>query len=412
MKKVIMLFACLGSMIEISGQTYERKIPYYISIQERINLYGKYEMGKDGLYHYLEYEHDMMCSPDDYEKLSKGNEHFYSYDKKNSRYYFYSNNVIGYYNPTKKADIRSLKKNISAYNVPSVTLEDIPQIKHNARIILDKIYNLKNDSIKEVRRIAMEKQREKEIKDSIEAMKRKAEKQEEYRNNHSWHNLCLDYAIKMNCKFCNLEHLERTFYVLSLSSDTIYYLQDVPNIKMLGRSLSTMHYAEINDVLKQNKTFKEYLEIWHDSLALHNDYTNDAAQMINLSTYLKFKSDIKKEAPYGFVENWGWNLNYADGVEPYFSFYNTSDKTIKYVDFYFTLYNAVGDKCYLRYNKSYTGNVRGVGPVEPNSLGSWEWERATHYTSADASEMKITKIVITYMDKTVKTLTGNAIKYE
>ena len=78
-----MLFACLGSMIEISGQTYERKIPYYISIQERINLYGKYEMGKDGLYHYLEYEHDMMCSPDDYEKLSKGNEHFYSYDKKN-----------------------------------------------------------------------------------------------------------------------------------------------------------------------------------------------------------------------------------------------------------------------------------------------------------------------------------------
>ena len=410
MKKVIILLVCLCSMVEMSGQTYERERPLYISVQQRINLYGIYEKGKDGLYHYIEYKH--ACSPDDYEKLSIGNEHFYSYDKKNSRYYFYSDNVIGYYNPTQKADTKMLKKNISDYNVPSVTLEDIPQVIYDARVILDKIYGEKNDSINEVRRIAREKQREKEIKDSLEAIKRKAEQQEEYRKNHSWHDLCLDYAVKMDCKFCNLEHLERTFRILSLSSDTIYYLKDNPEINMLGKNVSGIHYAEINDALKQTTAFKEYLEIWHDSLALHNDFTNDGAKTINLYTYMKFKSDILKEAPYGFVGNWGWNLNSADGVEPYFSFYNTSNKTIKYVDFYFTLYNAVGDKCYLRYNKSYTGNVRGVGPVEPDSSGSWEWERATHYTSADASEMRITKIVITYMDKTVKTLTGNAIKFE
>jgi hypothetical protein len=74
------------------------------------------------------------------------------------------------------------------------------------------------------------------------------------------------------------------------------------------------------------------------------------------------------------------------------------------------LYNDVGDKCFLKYNKSYTGSVRGVGPVETDRSASWNWDRATHYTSADASEMRIVKIVITYMDKTVKTLTGNAIK--
>ena len=87
------------------------------------------------------------------------------------------------------------------------------------------------------------------------------------------------------------------------------------------------------------------------------------------------------------------------------------DKSIKYVDFYFSLYNAVGDKCYLKYSKSYTGSVRGVGPVESDCSGSWTWDRATHYTTADASEMRIVKIVITYMDKTVKTLIGNAIKF-
>ena len=411
MKKVIILFVCLCSMIEMFGQTYEREKPSLVTIQHRICFYGRYELNKDGLYQYKECD-DHVVTSNDYYKLSDGNERFFGYDKKYNRYYFYTNNIIGYYSPTKLVDTKDYKKKIIDNKVPIFSLEDVPQIKSIARNILDKVYKEKNDSINEVRRIAKEKQREKEIKDSLEAIKRKAEKLEEYRKNHSWHDLILDYAVKMNCKFCDLEHLDRTFYVLSLSSDTIYYLQDNPNINILGKSLSGIHYAEINDVLKQSKKFKEYLEIWHDSLALHNDFTNDEAKTINLYTYVKFKSDIQKEAPYGFIGNWGWNLNSADGVEPYFSFFNTSEKTIKYVDFYFSLYNAVGDRCYLRYDKSYTGHVRGVGPVEPGSYGSWEWDRATHYTSADASEMKITKIVITFMDKTVRTLTGNAIKYE
>lgn len=411
MKKVIILFVCLCSMIDISGQTYEREKPSLVTIQHRICFYGRYELNKDGLYQYKECDDNVVTS-NDYFKLSDGNERFFGYDKKYNRYYFYTNNIIGYYSPTKLVDTKDFKKKIIDNKVPIFSLEDVPQIKSIARNILDKVYKEKNDSIIEVRRIAKEKQREKEIKDSLEAIKRKAEKLEEYRKNHCWHDLILDYAVKMNCKFCDLEHLDRTFYVLSLSSDTIYYLQDNPNIKILGKSLSGIHYAEINDVLKQSKKFKEYLEIWHDSLALHNEFTNDEAKTINLYTYVKFKSDIQKEAPYGFIGNWGWNLNSADGVEPYFSFFNTSEKTIKYVDFYFSLYNAVGDRCYLRYDKSYTGHVRGVGPVEPGSYGSWEWDRATHYTSADASEMKITKVVITFMDKTVRTLTGNAIKYE
>ena len=411
MKRLILIFVCLGTIVEMSGQTYEREKPSLVTIQHRICFYGRYELNKDGLYQYKEYD-DNVVTPNDYYKLSDGNEHFFGYDKKYNRFYFYTDNIIGYYSPTKLVDTKDFKRKIIDNKVPIFSLEDVPQIKSIARNILDKVYKEKNDSINEVRRIAKEKQREKEIKDSLEAIKRKAEKLEEYRKNHSWHDLILDYAVKMNCKFCDLEHLDRTFYVLSLSSDTIYYLQDNPNINILGKSLSGIHYAEINDVLKQSKKFKEYLEIWHDSLALHNKFTNDGAKTINLYNYMEFKSDILKEAPYGYVGNWGWEINSADGVEPYFSFYNTSEKTIKYVDFYFTLYNAVGDKCYLRYNKSYTGNVRGVGPVEPGNYGSWEWDRATHYTSADASEMRITKIVITYMDKTVRTLTGNAIKYE
>ena len=404
MKRLILLFICLNLIVEISGQTYEREKPSHITIQHRVCFWGRYELNKDGLYQYKEYDDDVVA-PDDYNKMSDGNERFFGYDQKYNRYYFYTNNIIGYYSPTQLVDIKELKKKIIENKVPLFSFEDIPQIKEIARNILEKVYKEKNDSINEARKTAIEMQHENE-------MRKKSEKIDQYKKAHSWHDLCLDYAISINCKFCNLAHLERQFFVLSLSSDTIYYLQDTPTIMMLGKIHSEIHYAEITDALKQNRKFKEYLEIWQDSLAHNNELTNDKAKSINLYNFIKFKSDIMKEAPYGFVGDWGWNLNSADGVEPHFSFVNTSGKTIKYVDFYFNLYNAVGDRCYLKYDKSYTGHVRGVGPVEPFCPGSWEWDRATHYTSSDASEMRISKIVITYMDKTVKTLIGNAIKFE
>ena len=199
---------------------------------------------------------------------------------------------------------------------------------------------------------------------------------------------------------------------MSLSSDTIYYIRKEPDIVKLGQVFQKIHYAEISESLKKDKKFREYVEIWKDSIALYNQVSNLNALELNVYRYLEFKESIRKIAPYGYIESWGWNLNYADGVEPYFHFYNTSEKTIKYVDFYFSLYNDVGDRCLLKYNKSYTGSVRGVGPVETDCTGEWSWSRATHYTSADATEMRITKIVITYMDKTTRTLTGNAILYE
>ena len=66
----------------------------------------------------------------------------------------------------------------------------------------------------------------------------------------------------------------------------------------------------------------------------------------------------------------------------------------------------------MKYDRSYVGKVRGVGPVESFNSGSWNWDRATHYTSGDASEMRIIKLVVTYMDGTVKTIPKDAIVYD
>lgn len=410
MKKVILIFICLCTITGIYGQIYEREKPSNVTLQHRICFYGRYDLNKDGLYQYKECD-DNVVFPTDYYKLSNGNERFFAYDKKYNRYYFYSNNVIGYYSPTKLVDTKEFKMRIIDNEVPVFSLEDIPQIKSIARNILDKVYKEKNDIIIEERRIAERKKREKQINDSIEALKRKSEEREQYRKDHNWHELTLDYATSLYCDFCKETHLERSMYVFSLSSDTIYYLKENPEISLLGKTHRGLHYGKMTESMKQSRGFKNYVDIWRDSIALHNDFSNIEAVNLNLYSYLRFKDEITRMAPNGFVSDWGWNLNSADGVEPYFSYYNTSAKIIKYVDFYFSLFNAVGDKCYLKYNRSYTGHVRGVGPVESFSSGSWEWDRATHYTTSDASEMRIVKIVITYMDKSIKTLTGNNIKY-
>lgn len=403
MKKLIILLMYICCSYNMMGQIFERKKPSHVTIQHRICFYGRYELNKEGLYQYREYNENVL-KPEEYYRLSDGNECFFAYDKKYNRYYFYTNNIIGYYCPTKLVDTKDFTKRIIDSKVPIATIEDIDQIKSTGRSYLDKIYKAKNDSIIKKKRIAFEK-------DSIEAMKRKAEENNEYKKKHTWHELDLDNVASVDCGFCKGTHYERSIYIISLNTDTIYYIHNRPEIEMLGKVCSTLHYGEITNQIKQDKNFKKHMEIWRDSIIIHNECSNADASKINLFRYLKFKEDIIKEAPFGFIESWGWNLNSADGVEPYFTFFNTSKKIIKYVDFYFSLYNAVGDKCYLKYNKSYIGSVRGVGPVDTDSSASWEWERATHYTTADASEMRIVKIVITYMDKTVKTLTGNAIKY-
>ncbi len=60
MKRYILLFVCLCSIIDISAQTYERDKPSFVTIQHRICFYGRYEIAKDGLYQYKKYEDNVL----------------------------------------------------------------------------------------------------------------------------------------------------------------------------------------------------------------------------------------------------------------------------------------------------------------------------------------------------------------
>ena len=410
MKKYLLLFISAFVSTFVFAQEYVSPTKNYVRGKITINFLAQYRMGVDGMFHYYETKGLDFFSDEhtQYSHAVEGVEHFYCYDNSNNIFYYYTDNTIGFYNPNHPQYIKFIKNCMKQGNVKKVKDSEEKLLTENILKGMQERFRRKNDSIAECKRIA----REKYVKDSIETAQRKAKEQEEYRKTHDWRDLSMSKSYGLKCEFCDINHYMKNYRVMFISADTLYYLLEKPDISYLGINHVGIHYSTLTREFKNDNQFKEYVSIWRDSIANNNNFSNQSAAIFNLIQYNEFKDKVYSIAPYGFMQKWGWELNSAQGIEPYFCFFNSSKKTIKYVDFYFSVFNAVGDKCYLKYERSYIGNVRGVGPVEPFESGSWNWDRATHYTSGDASEMRIVKLVITYMDGTTKTLPNSSIIYE
>lgn len=107
---------------------------------------------------------------------------------------------------------------------------------------------------------------------------------------------------------------------------------------------------------------------------------------------------VREVAPHGYISKNSWSCNSVDGIRPKVEFYNASKKTIKYITFYYTFKNAVGDPCYgLSGNKMIP--FKCIGPIEEGCTGSWRARDPVDYV-ANAETGKIVKCKIEYMDGT------------
>lgn len=107
---------------------------------------------------------------------------------------------------------------------------------------------------------------------------------------------------------------------------------------------------------------------------------------------------VREVAPHGYISKKSWSRNSVDGISPKVEFYNASKKTIKYITFYYTFENAVGDPCYgLSGNKMIP--FKCMGPIEEGCTGSWRARDPVDYV-ANADTGKIVKCKIEYMDGT------------
>lgn len=82
---------------------------------------------------------------------------------------------------------------------------------------------------------------------------------------------------------------------------------------------------------------------------------------------------------------------------------NTSKKRIKYVTFAVTGYNQVDDKI-ATFGGSYTKTLRGVGPVEVNGSGGWNFESIWYDNTFYSG--RINSITVEYFDGSKKTFTN------
>lgn len=112
---------------------------------------------------------------------------------------------------------------------------------------------------------------------------------------------------------------------------------------------------------------------------------------------------MRNEAPYGYIDDWGWNDEYSM-VTFHFSFVNTNPKTIKYITVYFKISNDVGDV-------RKTGYFKGTGPLAEGESASWNWDSSSYFVSGDATSMNITKVILTYMNGMKQTLTGKTLRF-
>ena len=226
-----------------------------------------------------------------------------------------------------------MKKGLKENNVPKVNVDTY------SAILLDVIKMKKEEYDKKNKEI-YEKQRQ-HVKDSIDYAKRKNLEREEYRKSHDWRDLSMSAFYGLKCDFCNDNHFMKKFRVVSISADTLYYLLDKPDIKYLGTNFWGIHYSALTPDFKKDNSFQEYVRTWQDSIANNNTFSTQDVGIFNAIQYSEFKDKIYAKAPNGFMLKWGWELNSAQGIEPYFSFFNSSRKTIKYIDFYFSILNGL-----------------------------------------------------------------------
>lgn len=206
---------------------------------------------------------------------------------------------------------------------------------------------------------------------------------------------------KLVCSLCDQTIDEDSVFAFGVASDSIYFLS--PADGDLGLSYWEPHIANIPPAMLNSASFKYHYEVYKDSLTNDTIDYHDEAMYFKYVYFMDYYKNLKKIAPYGFVDDWDWSSEYSY-VTLNLTFTNMNPKTVKYITVYFKVTNDVGD---IRK----TGCFKGTGPVEEGHSANWDWDTSSYFVYRDASNMSITKIVLTYMNGSTHVLTGNSLKF-
>lgn len=100
--------------------------------------------------------------------------------------------------------------------------------------------------------------------------------------------------------------------------------------------------------------------------------------------------------------------NSAAGCDYTFTYINNSSKTIKYLYWEGSFYNAVNDPVYCEIRDYGTFRGKDTGPVEPGEVGGGVWDCVIYNYSAEY--VKLSSVTIIYMDGTQTTIGAGDLK--
>jgi hypothetical protein len=111
-----------------------------------------------------------------------------------------------------------------------------------------------------------------------------------------------------------------------------------------------------------------------------------------------------------FITGIGYDFDsneYSHSYGMRFDIYNCFSKTIKYVEFTLTNYNAVGDVQRDDMGRA-SRTVKGIGPIEPEEGGRYSWDDIFWDERNVVSKTKLTNVKFTFKDGTTRVFSGSA----
>ena len=320
----------------------------------------------------------------------------YAYDKKNKSLYVVTTNS----NVMIMLDKETAKAVKESKAVKQMTGGELEKSVDEYSSMLDKKYFALNEQRQQFLKDSIQKARE----DSILKVKKEEENRAlkeklktEYINTHK--HFIMPFETGAYCPMCDKTVKRNSVFCMGIQNDTVYYFTKESGD--LGLSYMKGHVSELSDVIRDGKSSYHY-NAFKDSLAQKGHNLQEEFPEFNMIQYWEYLDKLKQVAPYGYINDWSWDDEYSF-LKFNVSYTNTNSKTIKYVSVYFKLENDVGDVRLI-------GSFRGTGPVRQLETAEWKWDDSHYIVSGDATNMVITKLVLTYMNGKQQVVSGKYLK--
>ncbi|MCQ2419874.1 MAG: hypothetical protein MJ118_01930, partial [Clostridia bacterium] len=213
-----------------------------------------------------------------------------------------------------------------------------------------------------------------------------------------------EYAPDVQSAVSNINVLEKSKSELSLLK--------IEQAQMLTTSIGIVT-LESNATIDEAK--KAYTTLTKDEKEQVDNYSLLSAAE---ATYKALKDEADKQAAIDEARSIirvtkvaVSNPDSAGGVELYFNFVNNAPKTIKYVYFGVTFYNAVGDVVTCEYKRDKINNCYDTGPFETGEGRNGTWWHWGDFYNWEIKSCKLVSSSMEYMDGTTRTFSEDEIGY-